>query len=145
MTPISFLQQLYSLDTLDTRFTIPARTPLKAANAGPAQDIKLQDEKSPATLPPGASPSRWRTPEFYFYALIHLIVVPQMFKAVVDVSQCTYRLMPALPLRPVAEKPSDNDAATHSNYPKFVDLLSPGWIPGRKVVRRSSRRRDDKG
>jgi hypothetical protein len=103
MTPLSFLQQLYSLDTLDARFTTLARTPLKAANADPAQDIKLQDEKPPATLPPGASPSRWRTPEFYFYALVHLVVVPQMFKAVVDVSQCTYRLMPGLPLRPVTE------------------------------------------
>jgi hypothetical protein len=98
MTPISFLRQLYSLDTLDTRFTTLARTPMKAANADPPQDIKLQDEKPPVTLPPGASPSRWRTPEFYFYALVHLVVVTQMFKAVVDVSQCTYRLVLGLSL-----------------------------------------------
>jgi len=126
MTPISFLRQLYSLDTLDTRFTTPARTPLKAANAGPAQDIKLQDEKSPATLPPGASPSRWRTPEFYFYALVHLVVVPQMFKAVVDVSQCTYRLMPGLPFRLVTENPltmTQLPIPTTPNSPTFSPLV----------------------
>jgi hypothetical protein len=123
MTPISFLRQLYSLDTLDTRFTTLARTPLKV---DPAQDIKLQDEKPPATLPPGASPSRWRTPEFYFYALVHLVVVPQMFKAVVDVSQCTYRLMPGLPLRPVAENPLTMvqlPIPTTPNSPTFSPLV----------------------
>ena len=91
MDPISFLRQLYSLDTLDTRFTTSARTPLKLADADPAQATKPQDEKASTPLPAGASPSRWRTPEFYFYALTFLVVVPQMFKAVVDVSQREYQ------------------------------------------------------
>ena len=92
MTPFAFLQQLYSLDTLDTRFTTSAQPPQKAANGDSAQAVKPQDEKLPARLPPGASPSRWRTPEFYFYALVHIVVVPLMFKAVVDVSQREYGL-----------------------------------------------------
>ena len=91
MTPISFLRQLYSLDTLDTRFTTSARTPVKVADADPAQATKPQDDKTSAPSPAGASPSRWRTPEFYFYALVFIVVVPQMFKAVVDVSQREYR------------------------------------------------------
>jgi protein-cysteine N-palmitoyltransferase HHAT len=90
MTPIAFLRQLYSLDTLDTRFTSSAQTRLKAASEDPAQAAKPQGEKSPAELPAGASPSRWRTPEFYFYALVFIVSVPQMFKAVVDVSQRKY-------------------------------------------------------
>ena len=87
MNPISFLRQLYSLDTLDTRFTTSIRTPLKVADADPAQALKPEDEKTSAPLPTGASSSRWKTPEFYFYALVFILVVPQMFKAVVDVSQ----------------------------------------------------------
>lgn len=92
MTPIAFLQQLYSLDTLDTRFTTSARTPLKAANEDPARTVKPEVEKLLTTLPTGASPSRWRTPEFYVYAVVFVVCVPQMFKAVVDVSQCKCRL-----------------------------------------------------
>jgi hypothetical protein len=125
MTPISFLRQLYSLDTLDTRFTTLPRTPLKAANTDPAQAIKPQDDKPPATLPPGASPSRWRTPEFYLYALVHLVVVPQMFKAVVDVSQCTYSLIPGLPIRPATENPltmTQLPIPTTPNSPTFSPL-----------------------
>jgi hypothetical protein len=87
MTLISFLRQLYSLDTLDTRFTTSARTPLKATSEDQAQAVKVQDEKPPAALPSGASPSRWTTPEFYFYGLVHLVAVLLMFKAVIDVSQ----------------------------------------------------------
>ncbi len=94
MTAISFLRQLYSLDTLDTRFTTSLRTPFKAANADPAQAPGLQKDVS-QQLPAGASPSRWRTPEFYFYALVHLVAVPLMFKAVVDVSKCMPRILPA--------------------------------------------------
>jgi protein-cysteine N-palmitoyltransferase HHAT len=92
MTPITFLRQLYSLDTLDTRFASSGHTPLKAADEDPAQALKPQEEKSRVVLPAGASPSRWRTPEFYFYALVFIVVVPQMFKAVVDVSQRKYGL-----------------------------------------------------
>jgi hypothetical protein len=92
MTPIVFLRQLYSLDTLDTRFTTPARTPLKAANADPAQPVKPEAGKLSTTLPAGASPSRWRTTEYYVYAVVFIVCLPQMFKAVVDVSRCKYRL-----------------------------------------------------
>ena len=92
MSPIVFLRQLYSLDTLDTRFTTSVRTPLKAANGDPAQPVKPEAEKLTTTLPAGASPSRWRTTEYYVYAVVFIVALPLMFKAVVDVSDCKYRL-----------------------------------------------------
>jgi hypothetical protein len=90
MDVLSHLRQLYSLDTLDTRFTVSAKTPLKVAAADSGDNARAGDEKSLGALPPGASPSKWRTPEFYVYAVVFVLVVPQMFKAVIDVSQRTY-------------------------------------------------------
>ncbi|KAI9654404.1 MAG: hypothetical protein M1829_000935 [Trizodia sp. TS-e1964] len=53
---------------------------------------------------------RWNTLEFWGYYFVFLIVIPSMFKCVYDISK------PAAP-----------------NYPEYSRLLSPGWIPGRKV------------
>ncbi|KAF2481444.1 MBOAT, membrane-bound O-acyltransferase family-domain-containing protein [Neohortaea acidophila] len=57
-----------------------------------------------------AQPSKWNTPEYYIYYLFFLTIPPLMFKAVYDVSQ-----------------------PSHPNYARYEQLLSPGWIPGRKV------------
>ena len=59
---------------------------------------------------PGAQPSKWNTPEYYIYYLFFLTIPALMFKSVYDVS-----------------KPE------HPQYARFEPLLSPGWIPGRKV------------
>ena len=59
---------------------------------------------------PGAQPSKWNTPEYYVYYLFFLTVPAMMFKSVYDVS-----------------KPE------HPSYARYEPLLSPGWIPGRKV------------
>ncbi|KAF2267614.1 glycerol:H+ symporter-like protein [Lojkania enalia] len=109
------LRQLYSLDTLDTRFVIPATAPpkeaLEEAWFDPAKPLPIQNEQHKAKgSAENAQASRWNTPEFYLYYIVHLIAVPLMFKAVYDVSR-----------------------DTHPNYPKFSHLLSDGWIPGRKV------------
>ncbi|KAI5293239.1 glycerol transporter [Ascosphaera acerosa] len=58
----------------------------------------------------GAQPSKWKTPEFYFYYLVFAYCVPMMFKAVIEVSQ-----------------------PSHPGYERYAALLSYGWIPGRKV------------
>ncbi|KAH8427571.1 putative glycerol:H+ symporter (Gup1) [Aspergillus melleus] len=103
----SRLRQLYTLDTLDTRLTVPATTPLKAAadtRPATAKDARAQ------AIANGAEPSNWRTPEFYVYYLVFLVAVPLMFKAVIEVSQ-----------------------ESHPSYSTYADLLSPGWVPGRKV------------
>ncbi|KAL3460457.1 MBOAT, membrane-bound O-acyltransferase family-domain-containing protein [Aspergillus heterothallicus] len=105
---LSWFRRLYSLDTLDTRFTVPANTPVKVAvedtRSGSAKDARS------TTIANNASPSKWGTPEFFFYYIIFLIAVPLMFKTVVDVSQ-----------------------ESHPTYATYSHLLSPGWIPGRKV------------
>lgn len=109
MTLSKFFRDLYSLDTLDTRLTTSSKTPSKDANnistktAGKGVS-KTQD------LPPGASPTKWGTLEFYLYTVVFLFCVPMMYKAVWDVSQ-----------------PSSQ------HYNTYKDLLSDGWLFGRKV------------
>ena len=81
-------RHLYRVETLDTRFAPRTdNTPL-----------------------PHTTPSKWRTPEFYFYYLCSLTIPILMVKTVYDVS---------LP--------------EHPQYKHYEHLLSDGWIPGRKV------------
>jgi hypothetical protein len=84
---MGFLGRLYKAETLDTRF---------ASKTGQ----KLPDAK----------PSKWNTPEYYFYYLCFLIIPFFMVKSVYDVS-----------------------GPWHSSYKHYESLLEPGWIPGRKV------------
>ncbi|RDW78553.1 putative glycerol:H+ symporter (Gup1) [Aspergillus mulundensis] len=105
---LSWFRRLYSLDTLDTRFTVPANVPVKLA-AEDTRSGSAKDARSNAVAN-SASPSRWGTLEYYVYYLIFLVAVPLMFKTVVDVSQ-----------------------ESHPTYSTYSHLLSPGWIPGRKV------------
>ncbi|CAN9389727.1 unnamed protein product [Alternaria alternata] len=112
---LNFIRQLYSLDTLDTRFVVPATAPpkeaLEEAKLDPAGPVPAKDGRDGSKNPENRShPPLWNTPEFYFYYVVILTSVFFMFKLVLDVSQ-----------------------ESHPNYPKFDHLLSDGWIPGRKV------------
>lgn len=109
---IQGLRRLYSLDTLDTRLTTSSTTPIKTAVADSTRDPTAGKDARAQEIASRAQPSKWNTPEFYFYYFVFLTVVPMMFKTVMDVSQ-----------------------PDHPAYANYVDLLSPGWIPGRKVVR----------
>lgn len=84
---MGFLGQLYKVETLDTRF---------ASKTG---------QRSP-----DAQPSKWNTPEYYFYYLCFLTIPFLMVKSVYDVS-----------------------GPWHPSYKNYEHLLEPGWIPGRKV------------
>ncbi|KAF8339791.1 MBOAT-domain-containing protein [Cantharellus anzutake] len=64
---------------------------------------------SPAALMK-TKPSRWRTPEFAFYGVAFLVVVPFIFKSAIELSQ-----------------------TSHPNYIMYQDRLSNGWLFGRKV------------
>ncbi|KAL4970698.1 putative glycerol:H+ symporter (Gup1) [Aspergillus stella-maris] len=105
---LSWFRRLYSLDTLDTRFTVPAKTPVKVA----AEDTRSGSAKDarPNAVADRASPSKWGTLEFYVYYAVFAIAIPLMFKTVIGVSQ-----------------------ESHPAYSTYSHLLSPGWIPGRKV------------
>jgi hypothetical protein len=89
MAFLGFLSRLYSLDTLDTRFTHSSRTPVRlAAN----NDVDIS--KPPATVETRSKktelkvqPSRWNTPEYYFYYLVILTMVPLMFYVPYTVSR----------------------------------------------------------
>ena len=109
MTIVSFFRDLYSLDTLDTRFTASSQTPLNIAADESATTTAQQGNKSSKALT-GTSPPQWRTPEYLLYILVIAVCVPQMYLAVVQVSQ------PSSP-----------------NYSKYEHLLSPGWLFGRRV------------
>jgi hypothetical protein len=90
----SDLKNLFSLETLDTRFVVPANAPpkeaLEEAAVDPAGALPVRHDRSKGKTPTEfAQPSLWNTPEFYFYYLVFAICVPLMFKAVVDVSRGT--------------------------------------------------------
>ncbi|XPS68268.1 glycerol transporter [Ascochyta lentis] len=111
---LSYLRQLYSLDTLDTRFVVPATAPpkeaLQEAQIDPANPIPVPHGKDKRNDADYAQQPRWRTPEFYFYYVVISASVFFMFKLVIDCSK-----------------------ESHPNFSKFSHLLSDGWIPGRKV------------
>ncbi|KAI2132908.1 inducible alternative oxidase 2 [Ophidiomyces ophidiicola] len=100
---LMWLRRLYSLDTLDTRFTASATAPLGAANSNQHAGETRQTQNSTAS-------SKWNTPEFYAYYVVFLLAVPLMFKSAIDVSK-----------------------ESHPSYSKYSARLSTGWIPGRKV------------
>jgi hypothetical protein len=84
--------RLFSLETLDTRFFVPATTPVKEAledaALDPAKPLPVQNGRTKGKGSEGnIQPSRWNTPEFYFYYFVHIVCVPLMFKAVYDVSK----------------------------------------------------------
>ncbi|KAE8831329.1 hypothetical protein HRS9122_08919 [Pyrenophora teres f. teres] len=112
---LKLLRQLYSLDTLDTRFVVPATAPpkeaLEEAKLDPAGAVPVQTGKDKSkNSGDNVQQPLWNTPEYYFYYVSIALSVFFMFKLVLDVSK-----------------------TSHPNYPKFEHLLSDGWIPGRKV------------
>lgn len=84
MNLIQSAGKLYSLDTLDSRFTSPKNLLSRVDPARPSSDDGRQKKNEPT---PGSTQSRWRSPEFIFYGVIFLFAVPLMFKTVFDVSQ----------------------------------------------------------
>lgn len=83
---------MFDLVTLDTRL-------------GPSDDVKRRDG-----VVAKAGPSRWRSPEFIAYYIIHLVALPIMFKGAYDASN---------PPNP--------------NYELIKKDLEPGWMFGRQV------------
>ena len=99
MSLLQYVQKLYSLDTLDPRFTASAKasatssgTQIDPAKPSPKEGgagIRPRNGGQKAITSNEASPPLWNTAEFYIYYLIFLICVPLMFKSVYDVSKRT--------------------------------------------------------
>jgi hypothetical protein len=76
MSPFSFLRSVYSLDTLDTRFTTPSATSYKTVlDSRGEEDVRDAQKEKIASR---AAPSKWNTPEFYLYLGVIGICVPLM-------------------------------------------------------------------
>lgn len=76
MSPFSFLRRVYTLDTLDTRFTTPATASYRTV-VDSRSDFEPKDAQS-ERVASRASPSRWKTPEFLFYAVFVTFCIPLM-------------------------------------------------------------------
>ncbi len=97
-----YIRQLYSLDTLDTRFVVPATAPpkeaLEEANVDPANPLPVPHGKDKSRNgTESVQPSRWRTNEYYFYYVVISASVFMMFKLVIECSKgsspCMSRLL----------------------------------------------------
>lgn len=97
MSLFSYIRSIYALNTIDTRLTTPSNTPYKAAlnsrlapgkrepaQIDPPQGVPIHKDNKGR---PVAEPSKWGTPEFYFYYFIFIITVPYMFWVAYDVSR----------------------------------------------------------
>ncbi|KDQ59021.1 hypothetical protein JAAARDRAFT_33744 [Jaapia argillacea MUCL 33604] len=72
--------------------------------------IEIPSSSRAARSPETRPPARWKTPEFAFYELAFLIVVPIMIWIPISLS-----------------------SESHPNYPLFSHRLSSGWLFGRRV------------
>ena len=152
MSFLSYARRLFSLNTLDTRFTPRSAAPSKERLS--EEHLQEDPRKAPpgdqsynaaprsngieVTATEGAQPSRWGSSEFLLYYIVFLVAIPLMFKSVYDVSTRECRLLH--PLDEGSYEPQSvriaadiQYQASHPNYTKYANLLSPGWIPGRKV------------
>jgi len=145
MSWLSFWRKVYSLETLDTRFVASANTPPKIS-ATDFEQNSVRGEASSSQLNgiQGSSDSRdaknavasdirpplWHTIEFYIYYFFFITVVPTMFYVAYSVSKRTTQAF----IHQVFDLVTDPRPASHPNYSSYANLLSDGWIPGRKVV-----------
>ncbi|KAG9004573.1 glycerol transporter [Tulasnella sp. JGI-2019a] len=94
--------QLAHLDLEDT----PERKPRGITALTVTTPTSLRPRQT-TKVPPAP---RWKTPEFLFYGLVHVVVLPFLFKVPMDMSN-----------------------PSNPNYITFKGRLSPGWIGGRQV------------
>lgn len=90
----SYLRKVYDLDTLDTRFTSSTSVPYQTVID--ARDDPAVEREAAARARSSAPPPKWRTPEFFLYYMVFIVVVPYMFWVAYDVS----RRKRATPLSP---------------------------------------------
>lgn len=90
---LSFLRSVYTLDTLDTRFSTPSSTSYKTVIDSRSDPAAKDGHKERITA--RASPSKWKSPEFYIYYLVFAVCVPLMLWIPYTVSRCMRLLVPS--------------------------------------------------
>lgn len=98
MNILQHIRSLYSLDTLDTRFTASKSSNVKDPAAGgytarspavaPARDLTAGE----GTRASGVLSSLWGTTEFYLYYAVFMVAIPLMFKVANDVSNREFKV-----------------------------------------------------
>lgn len=91
----SYLRKVYDLDTLDTRFTSSTSVPYQTVID--ARDDPAVEREVAARARSSAPPPKWRTPEFFLYYIVFIVVVPYMFWVAYDVSR-REKAKPPVPL-----------------------------------------------
>lgn len=92
MSLLYLMKRLYSLDTLDTRFTHSSKVPVRNASSERGVDISKpaagneEEVAKQASNLPATQPSRWNTFEYYVYYLVFVVMVPLMFYVPYSVS-----------------------------------------------------------
>ncbi|KAI9670234.1 MAG: glycerol transporter [Alyxoria varia] len=109
------IKSLYTLDTLDTRLTAtsePTTKLVKNENDNVVHKSSSAQDKDAGTGRQQGSgrPPKWKTLEYFLYCFVVMSAVPMMIYVGYSVSR-----------------------ASDPEYPRYEPLLSPGWIPGRKV------------
>jgi len=88
---LKYIRQLYSLDTLDTRFIVPATHPPKEAlelrELDPGTPLPERNGQAKGREEERLEPSRWNTSEFYFYIAVLAYAIYFMFAKNVEVSK----------------------------------------------------------
>lgn len=91
MGPFALFQNIYNLDTLDTRFTSSSSVPYQTV-VDARSDPSLAAESSTKAQTRVTQPSKWKTPEFYLYYVVFAIAVPYMFWVPYSVSRRTLHM-----------------------------------------------------
>ena len=104
MAGFQYVQRLFSLETLDTRFTTSSKVQPSeqllndSARAIPKSgSYNLRSRRDASTNADTSLPaSRWTSPEFVFYAVVFLIAIPLMIKSVYEVSDRKCSVWPSI-------------------------------------------------
>lgn len=73
---LSLLRSVYTLDTLDTRFTTPSTSSYRTVIESRSDSAVKDGQKE--RIASRASPSKWNTLEFYLYLLVVGTCIPLM-------------------------------------------------------------------
>ncbi|KKA26191.1 hypothetical protein TD95_000071 [Thielaviopsis punctulata] len=105
----AYARQIYTLDTLDTRFTTPSTVPYSTHAKEYNDPVAKRERESKYTknLPPQP---RWPSLEFVAYRIVVMLAVLAIYWIPFAVSQ-----------------------TSDPRYHKYDDLIEPGWIPGRRI------------
>lgn len=94
MGPFALFQNIYNLDTLDTRFTSSSSVPYQTVVDARSDPSLAAESSSKAAQTRVTQPPKWKTPEFYLYYVVFAIAVPYMFWVPYSVSRRTLDTTP---------------------------------------------------